>query len=191
MVYFISDTHFYHSNIVNLSAFRFEGFENRILENLEKVITPEDILFHLGDFSWTLKDEKGFLKRWESLPCEKILILGNHDYRFKDKLSKYFGRIYSFYKIIEVEGLKLFLSHFPALDLRKKKRYLHLIGRVRELFRFFNCDLLVHGHVHRNSFNVHCGCYLFDIPCFNANVEFTGYAPVSVYTVLKEVNIDR
>ncbi|SNR67169.1 metallophosphoesterase [Desulfurobacterium atlanticum] len=191
MLYFISDTHFYHSNIVNLSAFRFEGFENRILENLEKEIKAGDILFHLGDFTWTLNDEKGFLKRWESLPCRKILILGNHDFKLKDKLLGYFDRIYPLYKIIEVEGRRFFLSHFPALDLRKKKRYLNLIGRVRELFKFSNCDLLIHGHVHRNSFNIHCGCHVFDIPCFNVNVEFTGYVPVSVYTVLKEVCLDR
>ncbi len=191
MLYFISDTHFYHSNIVNLSAFRFDGFEDRILENLERIIVPDDVLFHLGDFTWTLKDKKGYLKRWQALPCKKFLILGNHDYKFSKNLGPYFDKIYNFVKLLEIGELRLLLSHFPALDLRKKKRYLGKIFKVKELFYFSRCDILFHGHVHRNSFNVHCGCGIYNIPCFNVNVEFTGYRPVALEWVLRRVSIDR
>ncbi|WP_456484642.1 metallophosphoesterase [Desulfurobacterium sp.] len=185
MIFFISDTHFYHRNIVNLSAFRFEGFENRILENLEKILTERDILYHLGDFTWHGKDKKGFLKRWQALPCRKVLVKGNHDEVTSSVLPIYFDEIIPFFKILDIRGKRLLLSHYPALDLRKKRRYIDRIRRVRWLFDFYRCDHLVHGHVHRNLAGIHCGCFLYGIKCFNVNLEFTGYRPVSVEEVIK------
>ncbi len=180
MIYFISDTHFYHFNILKLNPeFRKFGYELKILENLESVLKEGDTLYHLGDFTWQLYDEFGILDRWKRLPGKKVLIMGNHDHRFgKDILEEFFDEIHEFSLILEVEGLRLLLSHYPALDLRTD-RFPELQARVEETFVREGCDLLVHGHVHRRSGGPHCGCYMKGIPCVNANVEFTGFKPVS------------
>ena len=63
----------------------FEGWENyeeRIKENWENKITPEDLVVLAGDISWglnlqeTLKDFK-FIN---NLPGQKLIMKGNHDY---------------------------------------------------------------------------------------------------------------
>ena len=176
MNYFISDTHFFHRNILKLCPIkRKEGFEERILENLKSQLTPSDTLYHLGDFSW--EDSDFLLKRWRELPGRKVLIKGNHDWHFKN-LELYFDEIVEFATVICSKRKKILLCHFPSKDLRTF-RYLELQKRITEIYRSENCSLLIHGHVHWNPYCVFCGCHLNCVKCFNVNVEFTGYRAVS------------
>ncbi len=119
------------------------------------------------------------------MPCRKVLVKGNHDEATDSVLYDYFHDIVPFYRVLDIRGKRFLLTHYPALDLRKKRRYEDRIGRVRWLFNFYGCDYLIHGHVHRNLQGVHCGCFIYGIKCFNVNVEFTGYRPISLEEVLK------
>ena len=52
MIYFISDTHFYHHRILeytNRPFDRIEDMNETIIENWNKVVTPKDTVYHLGD----------------------------------------------------------------------------------------------------------------------------------------------
>ena len=176
MKYFISDTHFFHKNILKLCPHkRKPGFENLILENLKSQLRSSDILYHMGDFSWV--DSDYLLKKWRDLPGRKILIKGNHDWHFKN-LELYFDEIVEFSTVIYIKGKKVLLCHFPSKDLRTY-RYRELQERVTELYHGEACSLLIHGHVHWNPYCVFCGCHLNCVKCFNVNVEFTGYRAVS------------
>jgi len=178
MRYFISDTHFFHKNIVRLTPLkRKPGFEILIIDNLKKVLKEEDELYLVGDFLWTL--EPGFLELWKSVPGRKILIKGNHDLWFpEEELKPFFDEIVPFYTIIEVRGKKVLLSHYPARDLRTF-RYRELQKEISEIYHSESCSLLIHGHVHWNRFGVFCGCHLEYVKCINVNVEFTNYRPIS------------
>ena len=176
MKFFISDTHFFHRNILRLCPLkRKPGFEQLILENLKRQLKPGDVLYHLGDFSW--EDSEELLKRWRELPGRKVLIKGNHDWHFKN-LELYFDEIVEFSISIYVGSKKVLLCHFPSRDLRTY-RYRELQERITEIYKRENCSLLIHGHVHWNPYGVFCGCHLNGVKCFNANVEFTGYRAVS------------
>ena len=92
MIYFISDTHFGHSNILSFERTNFKTIEehDEYILSLLKKLTAEDVLYHLGDFAFYLSEE--VKKKWLALPCKKILILGNHDlYSF---CRNYFDEVY-------------------------------------------------------------------------------------------------
>ena len=79
-VFFTSDTHFYHANIINFCGRPFKNVEvmnETLIANWNSVVGPDDIVFHLGDFclggsaEWT-----NILNR---LNGKIYLIVGNHD----------------------------------------------------------------------------------------------------------------
>lgn len=74
--YVISDTHFYHANIIKYCN-RPENCDELMVENWRKIVKPEDIVYHLGD---VIFGKKSCLKDiLDGLPGKKILIRGNHD----------------------------------------------------------------------------------------------------------------
>lgn len=92
-VFFTSDTHYNHANICSATTkwdfskgertFRqfksLEEMNKTLVSNINKVVGEDDILFHLGDWSFG-----GIDKIWEfrkQIKCKNIhLITGNHDH---------------------------------------------------------------------------------------------------------------
>ena len=80
MNYYISDTHFGHENIIKHDANNgcrqfssIEEHDNLIIENWNRVVTPQDNIYILGDFSWLYAREteeliSAFLKISSSSP---------------------------------------------------------------------------------------------------------------------------
>ena len=81
MIYFTSDTHFQHGNVIKLSRRPFETVEEMnatMVGNWQERVGADDVIYHLGDFAWTWNREtKAILA---SLPGQKHLITGNHDH---------------------------------------------------------------------------------------------------------------
>jgi calcineurin-like phosphoesterase family protein len=53
-IFFTSDTHFNHKNIIKLCNRPFTSIEEmneKIIENWNNIVKPEDIVWHLGDFA--------------------------------------------------------------------------------------------------------------------------------------------
>jgi len=188
MIYFTSDTHLYHANLIRLNpSVRKPHFEKKILSGLEEVLSDGDTLYHLGDFTWQLYDPEGYLERWKRLKGRKVLLMGNHDHRFgRSILGEFFDEVYGFSLSVEVGGLKLLLSHYPALDLRTE-RFPERQRRVEEEFFKEGCDVLIHGHVHYNSGKPMCGCGQRGIPCVNVNVELHGFRAVSLEDIAEKL----
>ena len=66
----------------NMTVFRgWENYEDRIKAGFSKVLTENDTVILGGDISWGLKLNETYkdFEFLESLPCQKILIKGNHD----------------------------------------------------------------------------------------------------------------
>src|SRR6056297_2500022 len=88
-IWVISDTHFFHSNILKFTdsttgklirGSRFDSVEEMnecMLDNWNSVVKPGDKVYHLGDVFIGPKED--FQKFWPKLNGGKRLIVGNHD----------------------------------------------------------------------------------------------------------------
>jgi len=97
-IWFTSDTHFGHTNIAGPSVSVWKnGYRNfnsvqemndALVHNINKVVGEDDILYHLGDWSFGGVHNIYYFRK--SLICKNIhLILGNHDQHIKDKEIKF------------------------------------------------------------------------------------------------------
>ena len=78
-LFFISDLHFNHANIINLANRPFKDvleMNKTLIENWNSIISKNDTVFILGDFCF------GQASVWQKvitqLAGDKVLILGNH-----------------------------------------------------------------------------------------------------------------
>jgi calcineurin-like phosphoesterase family protein len=78
--YFTSDCHYAHDRVRQYSSRPFssvEEMDETLIENWNKVVKPDDIIYELGDFAFLkLTPMKALLRR---LNGRKQAILGNHD----------------------------------------------------------------------------------------------------------------
>ena len=132
-VYFTSDTHFGHENIIRYCERPFRNAEEMNAELIRRwrETVPEDgIVFHLGDFA------HGGSKLWNdilhALTGRKYLILGNHD--MKSLHQGYMGQFEHVTQqmTIKVGGQTIVLNHNPFLCYG---------GSYRDVWQLF-------GHVH-------------------------------------------
>ncbi|NMC60227.1 MAG: hypothetical protein GYA51_12725, partial [Candidatus Methanofastidiosa archaeon] len=72
----ISDTHFFHENIGRYCN-RPENWQELIIKNWNDLISPDETVLHLGDFSFGKRSNFDLLT--EQLHGKIILIRGNHD----------------------------------------------------------------------------------------------------------------
>ncbi len=124
-IWFISDTHYHHKNIV-LGTTGWEGgldkcrnfktleeHDDVIVNNINKLVKEDDILYHLGDWSFGGHEQiKIFRNR---INCKNIhLILGNHDQHIEKENSPYreLFKSVQYYKEIKYGGKHFILSHY-------------------------------------------------------------------------------
>lgn len=144
-VYFISDLHLGHKNILKYSPttrghFRDIGDHNRrIIDTINKNVRQQDVLWILGDVAFGKEN----LKYIRMINCNKInLVLGNHDvYSIEDYLNAGFNKVFGM-----VDYKEFVLSHMPVhtqqLDTRYKYNiHGHLHNEVIEDTRYFNVNI--------------------------------------------------
>lgn len=82
----IGDTHFDHSNIIGYCNRPFETVDEMnmtMIDNWNSVVSPEDIVYHLGDFSFGKGSRENIATIREMLNGHVFLIKGNHDRQTK------------------------------------------------------------------------------------------------------------
>ena len=129
-IYFTSDTHFDHKNIIQLEDRQFNNLEEMkktMIANWNAVVKEEDTVYHLGDFVFG-----GYPKWVDLLPKlngRKILIQGNHDSSNVVKRLVKEGYLQELHEVgmkMKVEGYNLWLSHYPMeIGHRPLKYSLH------------------------------------------------------------------
>lgn len=151
MIYFTSDLHFGHRNVMNYCNRPFSSLEEMhqyIIETWNNTVTSEDTVYMLGDFSLNPKWSDQIVPL---LNGTKILIPGNHDACFPWREGqKHTTRYYKAgWKEIHKEliitlsnGQSVLLSHLPyPTSVVYDDRYMSYrpddVGLV-----------LVHGHLH-------------------------------------------
>lgn len=156
-IFFISDTHFGHENIIKLCERPFENadiMDNNLINNWNTVVRDEDIIFHLGDFAWSKEAAK---ESWAKLNGKIYLLRGNHDHKFAEYLP------FLPDTIVDIKWRKKFITlcHYPMVNWYKSRRN----------------SIHLYGHTHRtipmSNDNTLCVC-----------VEETNYTPVSLDDIL-------
>lgn len=80
MIYFTSDPHYYHLNVIKYCNRPFSSVEEMnemLIKNWNDVVTPDDTVYCLGDFSMAFRPVEAFSHR---LSGTKYLVPGNHDF---------------------------------------------------------------------------------------------------------------
>ena len=118
MIYFTSDTHFGHYNIIKYCNRPFDNIhimDQIIFDNINKVVGQGDTLYILGDFCF--KGKKPIDYRLKILCRDVHLILGNHDKRI-NFINSDTTDMNGFSSIQEVKEIihcnqRIYLSHYP------------------------------------------------------------------------------
>lgn len=101
--FYISDTHFDHENIIRLAHRPFASLDDMNAEMIKRwnaVVTADDVVYHLGDFSWKRR------AYWaQQLNGEIVYLRGNHD----NKADK------DYLEIVDGQW-KLVLFHYPIVS---------------------------------------------------------------------------
>ena len=112
-VFFIADTHFGDNDVFLMSGENkfFDSVKDKdeeIIKNWNTTVSPEDIVFILGDF--------GDMDYWYKLNGKKTLIKGNHDnYVGQRDYDECFEGIYDYLQLTE-DKTQIILSHYPIWD---------------------------------------------------------------------------
>lgn len=158
-IWVISDTHFYHQNIIGYCNRPFktaEEMNDYMVTMWNETVKDGDKVYHLGDVYMGGNGEaEGLLK---SLKGQKRLVLGNHDNGKDQILQRVFKKI-DVWRMFPEFGL--LLTHVPVHE--------STLGEGR----FMGVSLLnIHGHIHQNKSpsDFHqCVC-----------VEWTDFKPVNI-----------
>jgi calcineurin-like phosphoesterase family protein len=111
--WFTADTHFGHARILEYCKRPFKDeheMEEVILERFNQVLHKGDLLYHLGDVSWSTYPLERFFHKLNTKAVH--LILGNHD-RLKSSEYSKFCQWVGTYKHIIVNKTSLELFHYP------------------------------------------------------------------------------
>ncbi len=164
--WFISDTHFNHSNIIDYCGRPFKSSKHmdmEIIRRWNERVKPEDTVFHLGDFSYSgsLRDDnkkkpKDYV---DQLNGKLILIKGNHDRN--NGLRTNIESI-----DIKLGGINWWCQHKPEMLT----------------YKYNLC-----GHVHNNWEVKITGRYVV----VNLSVEVWNYYPVNIQEILKRLDEHR
>ena len=184
-LFWTSDTHFNHKNIMEYCKRPFASIEEMnetIIENWNRVVSPDATVFHLGDFAF------GTIAQWEEVRARLNgnihLILGNHDFHtytnYRERLSEMFASV-SMQQVIEVGKHKIWMNHYP---------FLTFAGIYREK----NPAWQLFGHVHlsnkSNGKDLSRLDSLLDVQ-YEVGVDFNNYTPVSFETIRERILYQR
>lgn len=116
MLYFTSDLHLGHANVLELAKRPFASIEemNRILiQNINDTVSADDELWILGDFSYQVnREEVRALRR--QIVCRHVhLVYGNHD---RDYSADHIFQSVQYYKELKTEYGRAVLFHYPILE---------------------------------------------------------------------------
>lgn len=166
-VFFTSDTHFHHANIISFCSRPFkdvEAMNEALIANWNRVVGLEDIVFHLGDFC--LGGSAEWTKVLDRLNGKIYLITGNHD--MKNLRQGYANRfeLVTMQMHIEVDKHKIYLNHYPFLCYG---------GSYKDTWQLF-------GHVHTSKNNTGKDAPRLDMlfpTQYDVGVDNNDFTPVS------------
>ena len=178
-IFFTSDLHFGHKNILNFCKRPWETTEEMdkaLITNWNSVVPKDGIVFDLGDFAFAPNS------RWKEiigqLNGEHHLILGNHDItRYPGhQVMELFAGVYQQLHL-KIENKHVILNHYPFLCYGGSYRAPE------------NATIQLYGHVHSgpdaDGLDIERLKYLFPYQ-YDVGIDNNNYTPVS-WKQIKEI----
>ena len=173
MIYYISDLHFGHYNIIKLCHRPFKDADEMdeiLISNWNAIVQPEDTVYILGDLCYRNgKPPEYYLER---LNGRKYLILGNHDTDLaKNRRSGRFPQLEWIRDYAEISdgNRKLVLSHYPMVEWNG----------------FFRDTIHLYGHIHNNTENAAYHIMKDIKNAYNVGADILGFTPRTLDQVIR------
>ena len=163
MIYFSSDHHFWHNNVIKYCDRPFASVEEMneiMILRWNEVVKPEDTVYYLGDFAMAARAPEVYTNR---LNGTKILVNGNHDFThpyhkksrnednrkiWRDKYISWGWHSVVDEVNIEIDGIKLKMCHLPypsTYENQEEAQHEDKYARFRPVDEGV---ILLNGHVH-------------------------------------------
>lgn len=170
MIYFTSDLHFGHKNIIvyeNEARGRFSSVDEMnecLINNWNETVGADDTVYILGDVFMGQMDLIDSIM--PKLNGTKILIRGNHDTNKRvERMKIYLDGVYDIYNVKYGDAF-IVLCHYPMREwLHKEHGSIHLYGHV-------------HSNEHRNG-------VLCEKNSYHIGIDTNNLKPVSIEEVIK------
>lgn len=184
MEYFISDTHFYHYNIIRYCDRPFETVEEmneRMIESWNSVVTDNDIVYFLGDFGFGDKEKLSNI--CAQLNGTKILLRGNHDYKRGKQSWRDIGFKEVFSKKVDFANLDISTFFDGEIDHKIEILSFKNIILSHEPKVVPDDTLNIHGHIH----NIPLSTEFNPNNHFCVSVEMINYIPITLEQILQKM----
>ena len=208
---FISDTHFYHKNILKFEPSRVESFQENHFENQEQMLVSNwnsvcgenQLIIHLGDFYYG-RDKS--LSEMKHLNGEKYLLKGNHDNAYADEVYESLGFTLIDTTILD-EALKENRTLLALLAEFQQLEHSHLLifsfegvrflashfqmTNTTEYDRKFRAQIRLLKAIFNEAecdFNLHGHTHsnlMDDERCINLSVEHIDFKPISMGEIME------
>ena len=152
-LWFTSDTHYNHSNICSATTrwedpvtcrefTSLEQMNSYLICNINEVVEQDDILFHLGD--WSFGGFEQIQKFRDSIFCKNIhLITGNHDHHIENNKEGCQSLFSSVNKYLNLEVKWNIGTHFAG-----EQRFALMHFPIASWDNMARGAIHLHGHVH-------------------------------------------
>jgi len=170
MIYFTSDLHFYHDNIIKHAGRPFynsEDMNDTLVRNWNQTIKATDEIYILGDV--TMKGASYAIEILSQLKGIKYLVRGNHDGFLNNQefeCTRFFQWVKDYYEF-KYQTTRFVLCHYPILEWNGfYKKAIHLHGHQ-------------HNHEDYNYHNLEQGIRRYDV-----GVDANWMKPVSIDDII-------
>lgn len=178
MIFLTSDTHFNHLNILSYEPesrpfANVEEMNEVIIERWNSVVSPEDEVYHLGDFFMgQLTGIEPILNR---LNGKITLIRGNHDQKNRIKIYEEHGIEVKNLEYIQYKGKFFILCHFPIANEEFMRMVINDNSEVVNLY----------GHVHSNAPKGYLN------GTYHVGMDTNNLTPISIQQIWEEIEKER
>ena len=182
-LFFVSDTHFNHENILRFCQRPFKDITEHdevLIENWNSVVGSDDTVFHLGDFCFG--NPQKVIEVRKRLNGHIFLIRGNHDDKnLQASLYPLFEEVLYQARIL-VDKRSVYLNHFPFMcfahwDSSKYDR------------NSLSFALSGHTHIRKNNTGSDAPLTNLYLPTqYDVGVDFNDFKPISWEEINNKIN---
>lgn len=174
MVFFTSDPHFGHANIIKYCNRPFatvDEMDQALVANWNAVVAKGDEVYILGDL--TMGDQALADRVLRQLNGRKYLVRGNHDYFAKNYAGHELAWVKDYHELKRNKQL-LILSHYPFVEWNRNRHgSIHLHGHQ-------------HNHADYNLSQRMEGKLRYDV-----GMDANNFTPVSLDKLLRFLNLGQ
>jgi len=123
MIWFTADFHLSHNNIIKYCNRPFKSVKEMdamIMGNIEDLVKSSDMLYYLGDLTFSPSVARCFFDRFSDQQIH--FIIGNHDTRLTIKIAKEYCISVAYIKDIKIKEQPITLCHY-AMRVWNKSHY--------------------------------------------------------------------